>query len=72
VRGAGAVAETFSGQARAAQPALLGGRPGLVWATGGRPRMAFTFTIEADAIVAIDLVADPERIEALHPELLGD
>jgi RNA polymerase sigma-70 factor (ECF subfamily) len=72
VRGAGPVAETFAGRARAAQPALLGGRLGLLWAVGGRPRMAFTFTIEADAIVAIDLVADPERIEALHPELLGD
>src|SRR5256885_15623317 len=34
VRGAAAVAETFSGRAKAAQPALIDGDPGLVWAVG--------------------------------------
>src|SRR3989441_2176922 len=38
VHGAAAVAETFSGRARAAQPALVNGEAGLVWAPGGAPR----------------------------------
>jgi len=41
VRGARAVAETFSGRARAAQPALLDGAVGLAWAPGGRARVVF-------------------------------
>src|SRR5205814_4509024 len=36
VRGAPAVAKQFSGRARAAQPALVNGAAGLVWAPGGR------------------------------------
>jgi Sigma-70 region 2 len=38
VRGAAAVADTFSGRARAAQPALVNGAVGLVWGPRGRPR----------------------------------
>jgi RNA polymerase sigma-70 factor (ECF subfamily) len=37
VRGAAAVAETFKGRAGAAQPALVNGAVGLVWAPGGKP-----------------------------------
>ncbi len=37
VRGAEAVAETFKGRARVAQPALVNGAVGAVWAPGGRP-----------------------------------
>src|SRR6266498_686331 len=44
VRGPAAVAEIFSGRARAAQPALVNGAAGAVWARGGRPRVAFSFT----------------------------
>jgi RNA polymerase sigma factor (sigma-70 family) len=36
VRGATAVAETFSGRARFAQPAVVDAVPGAVWAPGGR------------------------------------
>ena len=45
VRGAAAVAKTFSGRARFAQPALVNGAVGAVWAPGGRPRVVFGFTI---------------------------
>ena len=62
VRGAKAVAETFVGRARAAQPALVNGEPGLVWAHGGRPRVVFGFTIANGRIIAIELFANPERI----------
>src|SRR5256712_2842205 len=70
VRGAAAVAETFSGRARAAQLALVNGTPGLVWAPGGRPRMVFGFTIASGRIVAIDLIADRERIRQLDLSIL--
>jgi RNA polymerase sigma-70 factor (ECF subfamily) len=72
VRGAAAVADTFSGRARAAQPALVNGAVGLVWAPGGRPRVVFGFTIARGKIVEIDLVADPERLRRLDLTVLDD
>jgi RNA polymerase sigma-70 factor (ECF subfamily) len=65
VRGARAVAETFAGRARAARPALINGSAGLVWSRGGQPRVVFDFTIANGRIVAIDLIADPLRLEQL-------
>src|SRR3989475_8433595 len=62
VRGAAAVARTFAGRAKEAQPALIDGAAGLVWAPGGRPRVVFGFTIEQGKIVAIDMIADRERL----------
>jgi RNA polymerase sigma-70 factor (ECF subfamily) len=70
VRGARAVADTFSGRARAARPALVDGAAGLVWAQGGTPRMVFNFTVERGKVVAIDLLADPERLDELDLVLL--
>ena len=70
VRGAAGVAETFSGRARGARPALVDGVPGLVWASGGRPRVVFGFAITGGRIVAIDMVADPERIGRLDLSIL--
>jgi RNA polymerase sigma-70 factor (ECF subfamily) len=63
------VAETFSGQARAARPALIDGVPGAVWAPGGEPRVAILFEFEGDTIAAVDLVADPERLSAFDLEI---
>jgi len=45
VRGAVAVAKTFSGGAGAAQPALLNRAVGLALAPGGQLRVVFQFTI---------------------------
>ena len=70
VRGAAAVAGTFSGRARVAQPALVNGAVGAVWAPGGRPRVVFGFTITRGKIVAIDLLADPERLGQLDLTVL--
>jgi RNA polymerase sigma factor (sigma-70 family) len=67
VRGAAAVAGTFSGRAQTARPALVEGAPGAVWAPGGRPRVAFGFTVTDGRIVAIDLLADPERLARVAP-----
>jgi len=71
VRGAAEVAGTFSGRARAAQPALVNGAAGLVWAQRGEPRGVFGFTISGGKIVAIDLLADPERIRQLDLVVLS-
>jgi RNA polymerase sigma factor (sigma-70 family) len=66
-RGAAAVAGPFSGRARAARPALVDGAPGAVWAPGGRPRVAFAFTVADGRILAIDLLADPEHLARVEP-----
>ncbi len=72
VGGAAAVADTFSGRARFAQPALVNGAVGAVWAPGGRPRVVFGFTITRGKIVEIDLLADPERLRQLDLVILDD
>ncbi len=72
VRGALAVAKQFSGRARFAQPALVNGAVGAVWAPGGRPRVVFGFTITRGKIVEIDLLADPARLRQLRLSVLGD
>ncbi|MCK2238055.1 MULTISPECIES: sigma-70 family RNA polymerase sigma factor [unclassified Crossiella] len=71
LRGAEAVAKTFSGRARAAQPALLDGVLGAVVVAGSRTRVAFALTVVDDRIVDIDVVADPERLGRLSVTLLG-
>jgi RNA polymerase sigma-70 factor (ECF subfamily) len=72
VRGAPAVADTFSGRARLARPALVDGAAGAVWAPRGRPRVVFAFTIAGGRIVEIDLLADPERLRQLDLAVLDD
>ena len=72
LRGAVAVAGTFKGRARVAQPALVNGAAGAVWAPGGRPRVIFGFTIAGGKIVEINLVADPERLRRLDVVVLHD
>ncbi|MDQ6709398.1 MAG: sigma-70 family RNA polymerase sigma factor [Candidatus Dormibacteraeota bacterium] len=72
VRGPRAVAETFSGRARAALPALINGLPGAVWSTGDRPRVVFTFTITAGKIVGIGMIADPERLRGLDLAIVSE
>lgn len=62
VEGADAVARTFFGRARAAQPVFIDGEPGAVWMDAGELRVAFRFTITDDRITAIDLIADPAAL----------
>jgi aspartate/methionine/tyrosine aminotransferase len=57
-------------RARAAQPALVNGTAGAVWAPGGRPGVVFGFTITGGTIVEIDLVADPESLRRLDLVIL--
>ena len=65
VVGAAAVAEVFAGRARGARPALVDGAAGVVWATGGRIRAVFDFTIVDGRVAGIDLVMDPASIDQL-------
>ena len=63
--GAETVAQTFSRRARAAQPALIDGAPGAIWMHDGELRVAFRFTIVADRITSIDLIAENAAIAQL-------
>jgi RNA polymerase sigma-70 factor (ECF subfamily) len=72
VRGGAAVAEIFAGRARVAQPELLKGAAGLVWAPGGQPRVAFGITMTGGRIVTIDLIADPVHLQELELVVLDD
>jgi RNA polymerase sigma factor (sigma-70 family) len=72
VRGAASVAETFSGRARAARPAMVDGTVGAVWSQGGRPRVVFDIQVSRGKIVEIDMLADPERLGRLHLEVLDE
>jgi len=72
VRGVAAVADTFSGRARFAQPALVNGAAGAVFAPGGQPRAVLAFTITRGKIVEIDILADPERLRQLDLAVLDD
>jgi len=65
VRGPAAVAGVFSGRAKAARLALVNGVAGLAWATKGRPRVVFGFTITDGKISAISLRADPALLRQL-------
>jgi RNA polymerase sigma factor (sigma-70 family) len=65
VRGAAAVAGTFSGRAAAARTALIDGIPGMMWAQGGQIRVVFDFIISGGKIVAIEMIADPEHLAQL-------
>jgi RNA polymerase sigma factor (sigma-70 family) len=62
VQGADAVARTFIGRARAAQPAYIDGEPGAVWMHEGELRVAFRFRVNEDRIAAIDMVADRDAL----------
>ncbi len=66
VRGAESVAKQFAGRARAAQPAMVDGTPGLVWAQNGKARVAFAFTFANGKIAAIELFAERERLERVE------
>jgi RNA polymerase sigma factor (sigma-70 family) len=49
----------------AARTALIDGIPGMMWAQGGQIRVVFDFIISGGKIVAIEMIADPERLAQL-------
>jgi RNA polymerase sigma factor (sigma-70 family) len=75
VRGARAVAEGalgFSRRARLARPALVNGAVGVVWAGRGRLVVVLDLTVRDGKIVAIDILANPERLRQLDLAVLPD
>ncbi|HEX6713506.1 MAG TPA: sigma factor [Thermoleophilaceae bacterium] len=63
-RGAAEVAG-FSRFARGAKSAFLDGAPAAAWMAADRPRVVYDFTVRDGRIVAIDLIADPDRLSGL-------
>jgi len=62
-------AEVVAGRAKAgptARLALVDGSPGIVNAPDGELRVALTFRIEGDRIVAIEVIGEPERLAELE------
>jgi RNA polymerase sigma factor (sigma-70 family) len=71
IEGADAVARTFSGRARAAQPALIDGKPGAVWMHDRQVLVAFRFAVVDDRIAAVDIIADRTVLAQSVIELRG-
>jgi RNA polymerase sigma factor (sigma-70 family) len=65
LHGAEAVAANFKGKAQAARPALVDGALGVVVAPQGRLLLVLNLTFVGDRIAAIEVVAEPDRLEAL-------
>ncbi len=73
IRGAQAVAanaRAFSANARFAEPALVDGAVGIVVAPGGRLALVLRFGVVGDKITAIDIEADPNRLQRLELAVL--
>ena len=69
LRGAGAVARqalAFSRQAKDAHSGLVNGGPAILETPHGRLATVMTFTITNDKIVAIEVIADPQRLGQLR------
>lgn len=58
-------AVTYSRLAPHARPALINGAPGVVVVHHGEPVSVMAFTVVDGLIVAIDVLADPDRLNAL-------
>lgn len=75
IRGAANVASqalSFSGHGLLSQPALINGVPGAVTTLNGLPTAVGALTVRGGKIVAIDILADPERLRELDLTILGD
>jgi RNA polymerase sigma factor (sigma-70 family) len=71
-QGVAAQALRFADPSRIVHPALVNGAAGVVIAVDGKPVAIMGFTVVNDRIVAIDALADPERIGALDLGFLDD
>jgi RNA polymerase sigma-70 factor (ECF subfamily) len=69
LRGADAVAGTFSGRAKGARSAVVDGAAGLAWIVGGSPKVVWEFAVANGKVTAIEMLADPETLEGLDLEV---
>jgi len=70
ILGAQAVADVFVEYAGGVRPALVNGLAGAVWAPGGRPRVAYVFTVSEGTITDVNRVANRERLAELNVVIL--
>jgi len=70
ITGAKNVADTFKGRAAGAQLALINGFAGGTWAPGGKPVVAFCFTMAGGKISAIAIVMDKKKLESFEFEII--
>jgi RNA polymerase sigma-70 factor (ECF subfamily) len=68
IRGRDAVANIFRNRLRAAQPALVDGYSGLVFAHAGLPSVVIDFVLDNGRIVEISMIAEPERVAGFDLE----
>ena len=59
-----------SRRALAAQPALIDGSVGIVWAVSGRAKVAWDLTIRDGKVVHIDMLAEADTLDALDLTIL--
>ena len=71
-RAAAGGARAAASGAWAAQPALVNGAVGIIVAPRGRLTMVLAFTIQDGKIVAVDTVADPERLRQFDLAVLDN
>jgi RNA polymerase sigma-70 factor (ECF subfamily) len=69
-RGAGAVANLFTGRARGALRATVDGEPGAAWVVHGQVRSVFVFTIAGDRVAAVDVIMDPDALAEIDIALV--
>ncbi len=70
VRGANAIAQTFSGRAKAAKLALVDGIAGAVWVRDGEPQVVIAFTVTDGVISTIELLADADFLADVELTML--
>ena len=70
MRGIRTIAEAFKGRAVGAQLALINGSAGTTWIGGGKPRLAFLFSVENGKIREINVVMNPEDLGEMKIDLL--
>ncbi len=74
VRGAAAVAKQArlgANPAALLHPALINGAAGVVITLGGQPHVIMAFTVVADQVVELDIIADPERVRRVASAILN-
>lgn len=62
----------YRGLARFARPILVDGAVGIVVAPRGRLRLVIRCAVRGVKIVAMDVIAEPARLQTLNLAVLGD
>jgi RNA polymerase sigma factor (sigma-70 family) len=62
---------TFAELASSAEPVIIDGAVGLVWAPGGRLSRVLRFNIASGKIVHVEIIADPARLRGLDLNVLS-